>query len=147
MEHSLASLLNQPLDDTNVKRPQPLPDGTYFGVITSFKFGESRNKKTPNIRLDINVTSAGDDVRPTVEAQGIDVTTKRLNRDFYFTPDALYRWTDFLTSCNIKWQGRAINDQATDLPNTPVMFTTKTRTADDGRVFNDIADITGKMAA
>ena len=53
-----SQLLSQPVD--SFERPKPIPAGTYHGRITTFSVKEAQNeKKTPFVRLDLSLDSAG----------------------------------------------------------------------------------------
>lgn len=112
-------LLDKPMDE--IKRPPSLPAGTYFGTVTKYEFGESNNKKTPYLRLLLNVTSAGEDVDQEALKE-IDLSKKQLRKDFYITPDAEYRIKEFLESCQIPTTGRALGEAIPDCMNAPVVI-------------------------
>lgn len=114
---NFSELLSKPLDD--VKRPPTLPAGTYHGFIKSYEPGESSEKKTPYVRFNFTVTSAGDDIDPRdltgEDGRPIDLSKKQLRRDFYMTADAEYRLKEFLESMKIPTKGRT---WASSLPET-----------------------------
>jgi hypothetical protein len=91
-----SSLLRAPLGES--KRPEPLPVGDYPGVIKSREFGASQKQKTPYVRFQIAMTGFPDAVDPS-EVEGVDLSKRTFRKDFYITPDALYRLDDFLKSC------------------------------------------------
>lgn len=101
------TLLSKPLSE--VKRPQPLPAGTYFGVIKSWEPGESSQKKTPYVQFNIGFTHAGDDVdaHELASAEALNPLSKRqLNMKYYLSPAAEYRVKEFYESCGVEAEGR-----------------------------------------
>ena len=88
---ALRELLAKPTD--SVERPRPLADGHYLGKIASHEFGQSRNKQTPYARFFIVPSEEMSDVAEGANT-GIDITKKQLYKDYYLTPDALYRLSD-----------------------------------------------------
>lgn len=97
-------LLQKPAD--SFKKPPTWPAGTYLGKIKQTEFGESSQKKTPFLRIIAQPYAAGEDVDQEALA-GIDMSKRTFRTDFYITPDALYRLTDFMHSLGIDTAGRA----------------------------------------
>lgn len=137
-------LLSVSADD--VKAPKPLPAGTYHGVIKSYKFGESSQNKTPYVRFDIGIQSAGADIVPE-DLEEIDLSKKKLYRDYYLTTEALYRLKELIQSCNIPMQGRQFSEMIPDLNGMPVIIdVTQRPNANDPAAppFNDVAKLAGQ---
>lgn len=92
---NFGALLDAPSE--TVKRPPALPKGTYLLLVTKFEPTQSSQKKTDGIRYFFQPIQAGSDVDQTRLA-GIDLNKKELREDFWVTPDALYRLTEFHAS-------------------------------------------------
>lgn len=134
-------LLSKPADD--VKRPPLLPAGTYHGRVSSHKFDESANKKTPYCRYQIDIQSAGADIEPSM-MDGIDLSKRQLRKDFYLTDDALWRLKDFLVSCGIPSHGRSMAEMVPDAINQPVILSvTQRKVENSDEFFNEIGDLKG----
>jgi hypothetical protein len=141
----LKDLLKRPTDD--IKPPQPLPAGTYFGTIIEHLFKESAQKKTPGLELTIRVTGHGDDVDPgDVKDLGIDLHTKTFRHTFYITEDSLYRLKQFWESCGIEGGGRSLGEIIPDLQGCNVQFTLIQKPNRDGSaIYNEISQISGQQ--
>jgi hypothetical protein len=112
-------LLNRPTDD--IKRPKPLPAGTYHGLVKSYEFGESAQKKTPYVRFALTLNSAGDDVDQEELAE-IELSSKQLSTDFYLTDNSLYRLKEFLESVGVATEGRSLGECIPDSVNVSVII-------------------------
>lgn len=80
-----------------VERPKPLPAGHYLaqfaGPMTEHKAAKSGNLA---MRFQFKVVGAGEDVdAEELAAAGGIPTDKTYNLDFWMSPDARYRFTDF----------------------------------------------------
>lgn len=118
-------LLAKPAD--KIKKPRPLPAGTYRGVIKSKAFDVSRNKGTPFVRLTLQPSMAEADILPEdlLESDGItpiNISAKTLRIDFYLTDDAQYRVIDLANSLAIPTEGRSLGEIIEDLPNNNVLM-------------------------
>lgn len=137
------TLLSKPLDD--VKKPAPLPAGTYHGRVLSYEPMESREKKTPYIRFHIAVSHAGDDIDPEL-ITGVDLTKRQLRRDYFLTPDAEWRLKEFIQSCGVPTTGRSFNETLPELQNASVIISVTQRPGRDGdEFFNDIDNLKGEQ--
>lgn len=104
-----SALLRPPVEVT--KRPPPLPNEIYPGVIKSYEYGENSNK-TPYVRFNIGLTGWPpnlDDSKKTVTYDDgteiiIDPEKRDLRRDYFLTSAAYFRLTDLLESLNITVQ-------------------------------------------
>lgn len=85
------------------KKPPTLPIGDYPGVIKSFESGNQNANKTNYIRFHVGLTGWPDSVPQ--EDRVVDLAKRQMRRDFYMTPDALYRMDNLLTSCGIILDG------------------------------------------
>lgn len=97
MDPNLRALLGQQAG--TVERPPAYPQGTYDVMIAKHAFDKSSEKKTDFVRFETYVQRCVQLDDPTQQARldKIDKTKRALNDDFYITPDALYRLTEFLT--------------------------------------------------
>lgn len=138
---NLQELLRKPADQ--VERPKPLPGGTYNGMVSGREFGESREKKTPYVRFSIQVVTPGNDIDPTTIA-GIDLSKKKLRRDFFLTPDAEYRLVEFAESCGINKSGRSLAELIEECLNKPVLVEVIQKPNQDGsEVYNEVQNLKG----
>lgn len=112
---------------TGIEKPKPLPIGTYEGIIHSHTLGESRDNKTPYVRLNIKPTSPGPDV--DIDALNASGGSQRLskvslNHDFWLTEDSLYRLVDFFKlTLKVDIEGKNLEELiAQELNNKPIKF-------------------------
>lgn len=101
-------LLSKPADD--IKRPPALPAGTYKGKITTHRFDESSEKKTPYVRFDVKFTGEHLEDVDAADVEGIDIAKRTLSKDYYLTEDAIYRLKEMLESLGIPSAGRSIGE-------------------------------------
>lgn len=135
-------LLSKPLDD--VKKPPPLPAGTYFGAITKWEFGESPEKKTPYVRFFFLLQSPGPDIDVN-ELTGVDLAKRSPRKDFYITPDAEWRLKEFIESAGASTAGRSFASAIPDLQNRPVIIEVTQRSSKDGKdIYNDVGEVKGQ---
>lgn len=140
-----AKLLAKRADDA--KPPPVLPNGTYHGLIKSFAFEKSREKQTPCVRFEIQLTGATDDVSAE-DLVGIEIGRKPVNVNFWLTENSDYRLTEFLKSLGIKTEGRSFGELIPEAQNAQVLVPISQRLDknDPTKVFNDIGDIKGAGA-
>lgn len=135
-----ASILDMPA--TDVERPKPLPEGTYFGIIQGmYEQGESTKKKTPFVRFNLAVQSVGEDVdEDDLKAFGDEgVIGKTIKDTYYTTPDALFRLTDFLENAGIELADKSIRAALDETPNCSIGFYIGHRASEDGQqIFAEI---------
>lgn len=136
-------LLAKPAD--NIKKPKPLPTGTYRGIIKQKSFDVSKNKGTPFVRLLLQPSMAESDVSPEdlMEADGttpINITAKTLRFDMYLSEDAQYRVLDLARGLSIPTEGRSLGEIIDDLPNHNVLISVTQQMANDGsgEVYNNV---------
>lgn len=99
-------LLETPMDD--IKRPPPMPAGTYNGLISKYTLDKTKSeKRTPYVQFNINLTSPGMDI-PSGALEGIDIAKRPQEYSFYLSPDAQWRLKEFLASCGIETAGRSL---------------------------------------
>lgn len=135
------ALLSKPSDQ--IERPKPLPAGTYQGIVKSYKFDESKEKKTPFIRFELGILAAGEDVDPSALV-GMDMSKKGLRKDFYLTDDAIYRLDEFVSSID-KYKGpKSLAERVPDTLNAQVLIYVTQRNSQDGtEVYNDVGNVKG----
>lgn len=120
------SILDTKVDDAEA--PKPLPEGTYLGIIDSYEFGESSQKKTPYCRVWCKPTEAMDDVDQealdAVLAQvDQDLTKRRLREDFYLTENAMFRLREFLENhVQLETSGRPFSEVIPEMQGQQVKF-------------------------
>ena len=144
---NLASLLNKSADD--VKRPVPLPDGTYFGIIESHEFTESSQKKTPGVQYNIRLTHAHEDVDLSdFESEGGVVAEKNMRTTFWLSENALFMLTDFIAACGIETSGRQLGELVPQVIQQPVMVDVVRKPNKQGDGFyNEIRSLKSANAA
>lgn len=126
----------------DVKRPPTLPSGTYYGIVTKYEQGKSRDKQTPYYRFHVQIQEAGADISPS-DLEGIDLSKKSLRTDFYLTHDAAYRLKDFIESCGIDTSGLPIKAWPQEVMNAEVMMTV-VPSKNEG--FTEIKNISGRKS-
>lgn len=108
-----STLLRRPAAES--KRPPALPADDYQGLVKSYQFGDQNQNKTPYVRYQLGLTDWGPSVPETWEAHDpatnrsytvgkadVDLSKRQLRRDFFLTPDALWRLKEFIESCGIE---------------------------------------------
>lgn len=137
MATDFSNLLSTKVDD--IKRPPVRPAGTYHGVIASYAFGESPQKKTPFVRFTCTNIQPGDDIDPeTLKDAGgapIDLSKWKPTVDYYITPDALFRLKDLIEGLKIPSEGRSLNEVLPETRGQPVVLTVSMKATDDGQGF------------
>lgn len=99
MAVNFGNILNKNLSD--VKRPEPLPPGTYYGTIGRYETVEVGQNKTPAVRLSGRYTGIGDDVDPADLPEGTEIEKKNWNFNFFITEDAMWRLSEFCTNMGV----------------------------------------------
>ncbi len=137
------TLLSKPADD--VKRPKPLPAGTYHGVITQKEYVTSKQKQTPGAKFTLKVQQPGADVAPE-DLEGIDLSSKTLSTTLWLTQDSAYRVVELAQSCGYPTEGRSLGELIEDLgSNTPVVMSVTQRNGTNPEdIFNDVDRIRGE---
>jgi hypothetical protein len=137
-------LLRQQTDE--VERPKALAAGHYSGIIRNHEFGVSSKKQTPFVRFILVPEEETSDVEEGANA-GSDLSKKELRKDFYITPTALYRLTDFLDAALGKQTGRSFDERIPETRGTRVVFHVTQRdvvdeaTGDVTNTFNDVGTV------
>lgn len=128
------ALLSKPAE--SVKRPVPVPAGTYYGTIKQRQFDESKERKTPFCRYTVGNIRAGEDIDPAM-LEGQDLSKKTFQVDYYITPDAEYRLVEALESMGIRKEGRSIGEMIEDSINQEVQLAISIRPADARTLASD----------
>lgn len=146
--------------DAGSVRPPPLkPAGTYNGTILDYKFDKSKDKQTPFVRFSVANMSPGPNIDAASlmhDAKGdgnlvpMDLSKWHPTKDFFLTPDALFRLTEFLKSCGMRLEGRSIKACLADSKGLPVLISITQETITNSQtgetnVVNRIGDLKGMM--
>lgn len=134
----LRTLLDVPADD--VKKPPVWPVGDYHGFIEKYEPGETREKKTPFIRVILKPTRAGEGI-PSDLLEGIDVTKRTFRVDFYLMEDKSQHWRlkDFLEKIGLSTEGQSLAALVPQMVGKPVRFTvTQKANQDNTEMFNEV---------
>ena len=138
-QNTFRQLLAQTTD--SVERPRALAQGHYIGEIKSHEFGQSRQKQTPYVRFILTPSEETDDVQAGANT-GIDMSKKELRKDFYLTPNSLYRLSDMLDATLGKTTGRTYDERIPETRGVRVIFQVTQRDNDDGtETYNDVGTI------
>jgi hypothetical protein len=93
---------------SDAKRPPTLPAGTYYGVITAFKFQESKwdnqdtGDKDAQVRYTIKNLEPGEDIQATPQLlEGIDLAKRQTQADLPLSGGNEYVTKMFLESLGI----------------------------------------------
>lgn len=93
------------------KKPDPIPVGTYTGVIGKHEFKESSKKGTLFVQYSVTLVAPSNDVdmQQLAAYGGMDKLSKRtVPLDMYMTPESMWRHREFLEkSLKIPFNGRS----------------------------------------
>jgi hypothetical protein len=146
MAPNFKTMLRKNMDD--VKKPQPIPEGTYRARVASHSFDESAQKKTPFVRFQVVPTDAADGVDTDdleTSLQGQALTSKKLRCDFYLTDEALFRLKDLFVSCGIDSSGRTLEECIQEMDHKTVLIDVTKSPSQDGETFyNNIKTMRGE---
>lgn len=139
-------LLSRPTD--SFERPPNLPNGHYYGTISNFAFDKARNEnKTDFCRIFFKLEGPGEDLQADETAEEalskIDFSRRELRRDFYITPDAMYRLRNFCDAVLGKEQGRSFGERLPELKGKRVLIqVTSRQDRNDPEVeYNDVGNV------
>jgi hypothetical protein len=137
--------LGKPIE--SAVKPKTFPAGTYHGTIAKYELKESKEKKTPYVRFLVDVTSAGEDVDPSL-LDGCKMP-RQMRRDYFFTEDAMYRFRELLESIfGEETKGRTFNELLPSMNGQAVVIAITQRPSDDGsELYNDIDKMFGATQA
>lgn len=138
---NLSALLNKTSEDA--PRPVPLPDGTFYGVISAQAFVESSVKKTTGCQYTVKITHPHPDVDMSeYEAEGGTLDDKTIANNgttFWLSEKALFMFFDFVASLGITTEGRSIKELAPQPVGQAVMLDIVKRPNNSGTgFFNEV---------
>lgn len=135
-------LLSMNMDD--IHAPVALPPGTYYATIKDYSFDKSPNKGTNYVRFNLVNIRPGEDVNRDA-LNGINLAERILSRDFYVTPDAVYRIKDMIASLGIKTEGRSLQSTIPETPGSKVVISvTNTTSRKDGKtIYTNVEEMRG----
>lgn len=82
-----------------IEKPKPLPVGSYQALIKSFEFGESKQKQTPYVRVNMEIVAPMSDVNEAdLEMFGglAKLQGKKIKHDFYLTDASMFMLQEFV---------------------------------------------------
>lgn len=131
-------LLKQPAGQA--KKPPALDVGNYPGIIKSFEVDNKNKNQTPYVRFHVGLTGWPADSEPQTLDGGepIDLTKRQMRRDYYLTPDALWRLDEFLRNMGVDLSGRGYDEVLPELVNQPVLVSVKQYLGKDNEPGNEI---------
>jgi ribosomal protein L5 len=129
----------------SVEKPQPLPPGTYFATIKSWEPTESGQKKTPGVKVTLQLSSpdADVDMDQLEQVGGLAAVTKRkVSTTYWLTEDSTFRLRDFLeTACGLDITGRSFAELLPECVNVAVRVAVKHRVTDKQEIMLDVDQI------
>lgn len=120
------TLLAKPVDD--IKAPPPSPAGTYYGVVTAFKFHEARweddeGNKPLQVTFSIKSIEPGEDVLAAPELlAGLDLSKKTFSATMPISGGNEYVTKRFIEALGVATAGRGFGDIVPEAVGHPVMF-------------------------
>jgi hypothetical protein len=109
-----------------------------------FEFTKARNEEKTNIcRIGFKLEGPGEDVDPD-ECEGIDFSTRRMSKDFWLTPESLYRLREFADAVLGEEPKRTLDERLPDIRGQRVLIkvTSRTDKNDSDIVYNDVGKVT-----
>lgn len=120
-----------------VEKPKPIPAGNYFLTIKGHELGQSKQKKTPFVKILFLINGPGDDVdQDQLEVFGgvQKLMTKPIDTDFYLTEDSLFRFKDFIEGpCAIAMGERSFGEVLPELVGTQLLGQIGHEASQDGQ--------------
>lgn len=143
----LRSLLD--VEVSEIKKPPTWPAGAYHGHIEKYEPGESREKKTPYLRLFVKVTRADESILEEMlkDEKGVpfDLGKRAMRRDYYLTDDAKFRLVDLIKSCGIDTEGKKLSACIPELVGKTVLIQITQKASQSGEeLFNEVTDLAGE---
>jgi len=120
-----SSLLRQPAGQA--KKPPVLDAGNYPATVRSYEVDNKNKNKTTYVRFHVGYTGWPDGASPQTNEDGtiIDLSKRQGRRDFFLTPDALWRLDEFLRSCGVDLAGRSYEEVLPEIVNKSVVASVK----------------------
>jgi hypothetical protein len=103
---NFSELLKKPAFEA--KKPAALPVGDYTGIVTAKELGTVERTGNSYVRYFVQLTEYPDGMDEADKT--VDLSKRKLRRDFYLTDDALYRLDEFLRSCRVHGEGKMYED-------------------------------------
>lgn len=107
IQREFESILDTPAEQ--IERPKPLPQGSWFTIVTGHRFDKSSQQQTEFVEFTLKVTEACQDVdgedlekfltTPDGSRKNLQEVTVR--NTYYLTDNALYRLKDFCKNCGV----------------------------------------------
>lgn len=122
------ALLKKPLDD--VKRPPVVPAGTYYGIISAYKFQETpwvnndTGEKDAQVRFSIKNVEPGEDILASPELlEGVDLSKRQFNADLPLSGGNEWVTKLFLDGIGVQTSGgRGFGETVPEAVGASVMF-------------------------
>jgi hypothetical protein len=138
---SFQDLLAKPAE--TVEAPKPLPVGTYNFIVAAYEFGESGQKKTPQVAFSLTPISASADVDVDLLTAYGQINQRPMKQTYYLTEEALYRLTTDLGKFGLNMK-LPISELIPLCVNKEIIATvTHTISKNDGRPYSNIGQIVG----
>lgn len=146
----LRNLLDVEVAD--VKRPSTWPAGTFHGFVEKYEPGESREKKTPYLRVYVKYTRADEsipeDMLVNEKGEPLDMNKGPSGRgrynDYYLTDDSKFMLVEFIQSLGIDTEGKKLSACIPEINNKPVLIELTQKGRQDGQgLMNEIANLKG----
>lgn len=145
----LRTLLDVPVD--SIKPPAKWPAGAYHGIVEKYEPGESREKKTPFLRVFVRYTRADESIPEdmlTIDGKPLDMAKgpggRARYRDYYLTPDSLFMLVDFVKSTGVETEGKNLSSCLPELVHKPVVIELIDKSSQDGtQIFSEIKSLAG----
>lgn len=134
----LRALLDVPADE--IKKPPVWPVGDYHGFIEKYEDGETRDKKTPYLRVFVKTTRADESI-PSDLLEGIDTSKRTFRTDFYLLEDKSQHWRlkDMLEKIGVDMSGESLASAVPKMVGKPVRFSlTQKANQDNTEMFNEL---------
>lgn len=91
----------------SAKRPPSLPDGLYRGLIQKYELTEAKSEnKTPIVRYHVGLTEWPQAIEED-DRKGIELSKKKLSKDYFYTTDAMWRLAKLLKTCGVIAEGKS----------------------------------------
>lgn len=154
-----SALLSKPADE--IKKPKPLPIGSYSGLIQKFAYEEAKtprdkeNPTKPVVNLTIGLDQAMEDVDSEALAEwiadGAQINGRTYDYTFWLTADAQYRVVEFAQSLGIDTSGKTLGEIISEFPNNPVIASVEhvqsKKAGQEDTYFANITNLVGTAAA
>lgn len=139
-------LLSKPTD--SFERPKNLPLGHYHAQILNFELTQARTEnKTDICRISFRVMEPAEDIVDDEDKmeilKSIDLSRRELRKDFFITPDAMYRLSNFLDDVLGAESGRSADERLPDIRGARVLIqvTERTDRNDPTIKYNDVGTV------